>query len=340
MFKNPEKNHRKLNIMLSVLMAVLAMIGICSCGKTEEDSGFNGNWIIGTGSSTGNYFNFGSVLCDVVNEVTGANIAVCSTGGSTENARQLGTGEIRLALIQSDVLSYAATGTEIFAGSEISNISVITCCYPEMVQLVVRADSGIQSVEDLRGKKVCVGDIGSGYEVAARQILDVYGMSYGDIEESFDEQSAGREGIMDGTYDAMILCSGYPNSNVTQMAESGIIELISIDKEHLKLLTEKYPFYTVYEAGRDEENGCYNLGHSVSSVAVMSMMVCTDDFTENQIYTLTKAIYENLDEIKKLNGKAEYMSLQTAFDGVPVKLHKGAVKYYEEVGLSVPENLK
>jgi len=291
---------------------------------------------MGTGGATGNYYAFGNAMCTVLNNVLGCNITVNSTGGSTENARLLGSGENEFALIQSDVYNYAQNGIELFESGAITNFQAVSACYPEMVQIVVRKDSGIKSVADMAGKNICVGDVGSGYEVAARQILGAYGMSYDDIDETFADQSTARNGVQDGTFDAMFMCSGYPNSNVVEMSLNGKIDVISIDQEHLDILTEKYPFYSVFAPDDNQ----YDLDHELVSVAVKSMLVCLDSFTEDEVYALTKALYENLDDIREINAKANYLSLESALDGIPTNLHPGAIKYYEENGITVPDYLK
>lgn len=297
---------------------------------------FTGSFFMGTGSATGNYYSFGSALTSVVNRVTGANITVNSTGGSTENARLLGAKDQEFALIQSDVFNYAQTGIELFDGTPVTNFKAITACYPEMVQIVVRKDANINSVTDLAGKNVCVGAVGSGYEVAARQILSAYNMSYDDINETFADQATAKNGIQDGTFDAMFLCSGYPNGNVTELSLTGKIDLLSIDQEHLDVLLKDYPFYSTFKTETDE----YNLGHEVTSVAVKCMIVCLDTFSDDEIYALTKAIYENMADIREINGKANYMTLESALDGIPSNLHPGARRYYEEKGIVIPDHLK
>jgi TRAP transporter TAXI family solute receptor len=239
-------------------------------------------------------------------------------------------------MIQSDVYNYAQEGIELFETGAITNFQAVTACYPEMVQIVVRKGSGINSVADMAGKNICVGDVGSGYEVAARQILGAYGMTYDDINETFADQSTARNGVQDGTFDAMFMCTGYPNSNVVEMSLGGKIDVISIDDEHLDILTKEYPFYSVF-APTDNE---YDLDHDLKSVAVKCMLVCSDSFSEDEIYTLTKTIYENLDEIRTINAKANYVSLEDAMSGIPSNLHPGAIKYYEEQGLTVPDYLK
>ena len=305
-------------------------------GAGEKLEGFSGSYLMGTGSATGNYYAYASAMTSVINNVTGANITVNATGGSTENARLLGSGENEFALIQTDVYSYAQNGIELFSDGAITNFQAITTCYPEMVQMVVRKDAGINSVADMKGKNVCVGAVGSGYEVAARQILGAYDMSYDDINETFADQSTAKNGIQDGTFDAMFMCSGFPNSNVVELSLNGNIEVVSIDDEHMKKLLEQYPFYASFTTETDD----YNLGHPVTSVAVKSMMVCLDTFTEDEIYTLTKAIYDNLEEIQSLNAKANYMSLEGALSGIPSNLHPGARKFYEEKGIEIPDYLK
>ena len=267
-------------------------------GAGEKLEGFSGSYLMGTGSATGNYYAYASAMTSVINNVTGANITVNATGGSTENARLLGSGENEFALIQTDVYSYAQNGVELFSDGAITNFQAITTCYPEMVQMVVRKDAGINSVADMKGKNVCV--------------------------------------IQDGTFDAMFMCSGFPNSNVVELSLNGNIEVVSIDDEHMKKLLEQYPFYASFTTETDD----YNLGHPVTSVAVKSMMVCLDTFTEDEIYTLTKAIYDNLEEIQSLNAKANYMSLEGALSGIPSNLHPGARKFYEEKGIEIPDYLK
>ena len=327
--------------VLALLLTLLMVLSLAACGgggttTDNKGSGFSGDYLMGTGGATGNYYAFGNSVSTVLNKVLGCNITVNSTGGSTENARLLGSGENEFAMIQSDVYSYAQDGIELFEGGAITNFQAITACYPEMVQIVVRKGSGITSVADMKGKNICVGDVGSGYEVAARQILGAYGMTYDDINETFADQATARNGVQDGTFDAMFMCSGYPNSNVVEMSLNGKIDVISIDQEHLDILTKQYPFYSAF----DPEDNQYNLDHNLVSVAVKCMLVCSDKFSEDEIYSLTKALYENLDDVREINAKANYMSLEGALNGIPSNLHPGAAKYYQEQGITIPDYLK
>ncbi|BDF78506.1 TAXI family TRAP transporter solute-binding subunit [Pyramidobacter piscolens] len=313
-------------------LAVGAALTVGAAASFAAEGKISGSFLMGTGSATGNYYSFGSVLAQVINTHTGANITVSSTGGSVENVRLLKKGENEMALVQTDVNSYALNGVEQFASGAVTNFSAITACYPEMVQIVASKSSGIKSVADMRGKRICVGAVGSGYEVAARQILGIYGMSYDDIDERFLSQSEGKNALQDDQIDAFFMCSGYPNANVTELSLMGKIEVISIDDGHLKLLQEKYPFYAPFTTPDDQ----YNLGHPVTSVAVMSMLVVLNEIGDDDVYAMTAAIYDHLDEIRALNKKGEYMSLEGAFRGIPGNIHPGAARFYEEKGLAVP----
>ncbi len=325
-----------LALIISVGFGLFANGGAeqASSGKLEEH--FSGSYLMGTGSATGNYYAFGSALSTVVNQATGANLTVNATGGSTENARLVGSGDNEFAMIQSDVYSYALHGIELFNGKPITNLYAITACYPEMVQMVVSKKSGIKSVADMRGKNICVGAVGSGYEVAARQILGAYGMTYDDINETFADQATAKNGIQDGTFDAMFLCSGFPNGNVMELSLNKNIDVLSIDDEHMRILLDKYPYYARFETPSDD----YNVGHAITSVAVKCMLIVNEKFSDQAIYELTKAIYEHLGEIQAINAKAKYMSIDSALNGIPANLHPGARKYYKEQGLAIPDFLK
>lgn len=316
---------------LAIVLFLIVGLVVFAAGQAEKDQA-GGMYLMGTGSATGNYYNFGSMLAQVVNTHTKTNITVTSTGGSIENVRLLVSGENELALIQTDVNDYALKGTEQFIGQPQKGFSAVTACYPELVQIVVSKKSGIKSVADMVGKKICVGAAGSGYEVAARQILTAYGMDYNDIDERFLSQAEGKNALQDGQIDAFFMCSGYPNANVTELSLNGGIEVLSIDDAHMKILLEKYPFYSSFTTTDDQ----YNLGHSITTAAVIAMLVASDKIPADEIYNMTKAIYENLPELQALNSKAKYMSLEGAFRGIPGNFHPGAAKYYKEKGMTVP----
>ena len=318
------------NVLTALAVGALWVLGART--SLAEVPRVSGSFLMGTGSATGNYYAFGSALAQVINKHTGANVTVSSTGGSVENVRLLKKADIELALVQTDVNSYALNGVEQFADGAVSNFSAITACYPEMVQIVVSRSSGIKNVADMRGKRICVGAVGSGYEVAARQILGIYGMNYDDIDERFLSQSEAKNALQDEQIDAFFMCSGYPNANVTELSLTGKIDVISIDAEHVRLLLEKYPFYAEFTTPDDQ----YKVGGPITSVAVMSMLVALNELDEKDVHAMTAALYEHLDEVVAVNKRAAHMSLDNPFRGIPGNVHPGAARYYEEKGIKVP----
>ena len=318
------------NVLTALAVGALWVLGART--SLAEVPKVSGSFLMGTGSATGNYYAFGSALAQVINKHTGANVTVSSTGGSVENVRLLKKADIELALVQTDVNSYALNGVEQFADGAVSNFSAITACYPEMVQIVVSRSSGIKNVADMRGKRICVGAVGSGYEVAARQILGIYGMNYDDIDERFLSQSEAKNALQDEQIDAFFMCSGYPNANVTELSLTGKIDVISIDAEHVRLLLEKYPFYAEFTTPDDQ----YKVGGPITSVAVMSMLVALNELDEKDVHAMTAALYEHLDEVVAVNKRAAHMSLDNPFRGIPGNVHPGAARYYEEKGIKVP----
>lgn len=129
------------NVLTALAVGALWVLGART--SLAEVPRVSGSFLMGTGSATGNYYAFGSALAQVINKHTGANVTVSSTGGSVENVRLLKKADIELALVQTDVNSYALNGVEQFADGAVSNFSAITACYPEMVQIVVSKASGI-----------------------------------------------------------------------------------------------------------------------------------------------------------------------------------------------------
>lgn len=326
--------------MLSLSLSLILILSLVACNgggnapaspapSGDGEPSYTGSALIATGSATGNYYAFASAITGVINPVLGSSITVTASGGSTENARLLASGEAEMSLIQTDVASFAYNGTEIFEGDKIDNFYAVTTCYPEMVQIVVRKDANIKTVEDLRGKNICPGAIGSGYEVACRNILAAYGMSYDDVNANFMDQSNASAALQDGQIDCMFLCSGYPNGNVTELSLTGKVEMLSLDQEHLEMILAANPYYVSFPV-----EDAYEMGQDIEAVAVMSMMVVNESFSDDEVYAITKAIWENLDDVLMVNAKAEYMKIETALDGIPCEVHPGAMRYYKERGVA------
>ncbi len=333
--------------ILSAAMVSVMALSMVACGSSESStttetkaagtqstaatsSAGKTNLTLGTGGTTGTYYAVGGVLATVLNpKLTNSSLTVTSTGASKANIQLIEDGEAQLAIVQNDVMSYAHNGTDLFAEEgAYTTFSAVAGLYAETCQIVATSD--IKTVEDLKGKTVSVGDAGSGTEFNARQILEAYGMSFDDINivnASFGDSA---DSIKDGKIDAAFVTAGAPTTAVVDLATTKDITIVPIDEEHVNALIAKYPFYVAQTI----PGGTYStVADDVSTVAVRATLIASNDLSEDVVYELTKAIFENKTELVSGHNKFEELSLEDAVAGIDVDFHAGAKKYFEEQGV-------
>ena len=324
----------KRNKFLALVLVILLIfsLSLTACGKKEnvvEDKTVR--LAIATGGTSGTYFPLGGAFANIINEkVDGATANAESTGASLENVNLLNNGDVDFALIQNDISYYAFTGTEMFADkSALPNLRAVASLYPEIVQIVAAGSAEINSVEDLRGKRVAVGAPGSGVETNARQILAAYGMTYEDIQADYLSFAEAADGIKDGHVHAAFITAGTPTAAITDLSTTHDINLVAIPSEMAATLGESYPFYeeVVIPAGtyRNQEE-------DINTVAVMAMLTVRAGLDEELVYNITKALFENLDAMAAAHSRGADISLDTAKYGLSLDLHPGAARYFDEVG--------
>jgi uncharacterized protein len=301
--------------------------------KTEAKKGEKpDSIIIATGGTSGTYYPLGGGLAQIFTEKAKINSSAQSTGASVENMRLLKDGQVDLAFTQGDIADYASKGAVMFKDTgAIKNLRAIASLYNETVQIVVPKDSPIKSVQDLKGKRVSVGAPGSGTEANALQMLEIYGLKFEDLGKAehldFGESS---NHLKDGNIDAAFVTAGTPTAAVNELAATKGVNIVGMDDEHIKQLIAKYPYY----AEQPIPIGTYpGFEQDVKTVAVKAQLVVRAELDETMVYNLTKALYENLDQMQKVHKKAEQIKLETALEGVSLELHPGAAKYFAEKGI-------
>ena len=265
-------------------------------------------------------------------KIENMNVTAQATGASAENLRLINKASVEYAIVQNDVMDYAYNGTDMFEGNKLPNIASIGTLYPEVVQIAASKTSGITSVPDMRGKRVSVGDAGSGVEFNAKQILEGYGMTFSDIKKlnlSFKESA---EAIQEGTLDACFITAGIPNAALQELAFSAGLVLIPVQGEEAEKIMAKYGYYTKASIPKGTYKGTDN---ATEALAIKATLAVNKDFDENTVYEMTKIIFENIDELASAHAKGKELSAAQAVTGVSVPFHPGAVKYYKEIGLSV-----
>jgi TRAP transporter TAXI family solute receptor len=289
------------------------------------------NLYMATGGTSGTYYPFGGVVAQVIGQrYPEVRIRVQSTGASAANIRLIAEKEVDIALVQNDVMHYAYTGTVLFKSGKITNFSTLATIYTEVCQLVVRAESGISSIADLKGRRVSVGDAGSGVEANALQILEAYGISFNDISRQNLSFAESASALKDRKIDAFFVTSGIPNTAIIELASTNAISLIPIDPEKITYLETNYPFYVKFTIPADTYK---NMSVPADTVAVKATFIVRSDLSEDLVYNITKAMFEGLADIAAAHAKGKEFTLEGAVKGVSVPFHKGAEKYYREVGV-------
>ena len=312
-------------LKISSLLLVAAVM-LASCSKNAKK-----DYILATGGTGGTYYPFGGAIANIWNtKVENMNVTAQATGASAENLRLINKGEAEYAIVQNDVMDYAYNGTDLFAGEELANIMTIGTLYPEVVQIAVSKDSGIKSVADFKGKRISVGDAGSGVEFNAKQIMEGYGLTFDDIKKSNLSFKESAEGIQNGTLDGCFVTAGVPNAALQELAFTAGLTLVPVDGEAAKKICEKYGYYTQTTIPGGTYKGTDD---DTPALAIKATLAVNSKLDEQTVYEMTKALFENLDELATAHAKGKEVSAKAAVTGVSVPFHPGAKKYFKEIGL-------
>ena len=312
---------KKIALLALSLGAVLALT---SCGEKK-------NYILATGGTSGTYYPFGGAIANIWNtKIENMNVTAQATGASAENLRLISNGDAEYAIVQNDVMDYANNGSDMFEGKKIENLASVGTLYPEVVQIAASKNSGIKTVADLRGKRVSVGDAGSGVEFNAKQILEGYGITMKDIQKNNLSFKESAEGIQNGTLDACFITAGVPNSALQELAFTAGLILIPVDGAQADSICSKYSFYTKTTIPAGTYKGTDT---DTPALAIKATLAVSAKLDENTVYDMTKALFDNLDELSSAHAKGKEVSAKNAVEGISDPLDPGAAKYFKEIGV-------
>ncbi|WP_029166349.1 TAXI family TRAP transporter solute-binding subunit [Aminiphilus circumscriptus] len=289
---------------------------------------------IATGGTTGTYYPLGGGIADIINRNVPELQVTSETGNaSAANLNLIGTNQIEIAFAQNDLAYWAWKGEMMFK-EPFQNIRGIGCLYPEHIHFITLKKNPVKDIMDLKGKRVSVGAPGSGVEGDVRAMFDVAGLKYDDMKVDFLDFANTTQRFKDDQLDAGFVVAGFPTSSVMDLATTTPIDLVSFSEDYIKALREKYPFFKkdVIPAGTYS-----GVDHDTVTPAVVAMLVCREDLSEDLVYTFTKTLWENVRDLDAVHAKAKLITLETALDGLSVPLHPGAAKYYKEKGIAIPE---
>lgn len=308
-------------------MLVLSSLAL-GCTQTVKQ------YTMATGGVTGTYYPIGSGIAQIANNASlGFNMSVESTGASVMNCRLLSNNSVDFGLIQNDVAYAAVNGQRDFNTSgNLTMIKGVACLYPETIQIITLNSSGIKSVKDLKGKRVVMGDRGSGSWYDALDILKAYGLNESDVTPSAVKLAQAAEMMKNGQVDAAFWTGGAPTAAITELATTSDIYIVPISGTERDALMASSPFY----AKQTLPSGTYRgLNHDTETVTVMAMLVANKGVSDTDVYNLLKTMYDSSNPISNYpHAVAKKITKANALQGMSIPLHPGAKKYFDEQGMN------
>ncbi len=328
--------------LLVSAVAAAAVAGAAASFSTDAVAGSHKRFItIGTGGPTGVYFATGNAICRMIHKEAaegrkkgrkhGIRCSAPSTGGSTYNIGQIAEGELDFGVAQSDWQYHAYNGTKPDKVKPFKKLRAVFSVHPEPFHLIVGKDSGINSWDDLKGKRVNIGNPGSGQRGTMEVLMKAHGTSVSDFKVATELTSTEQsKALCDGKIDAYGYTVGVPNAGVAVATDGCGARILDLNGPVEKKLVEENPYYAFATIPK----GTYKTtDHDVVTFGVKATFVTSADVPDDIVYEVVRAVFENLDDFRKLHPAfANLDPKQMIKDGLSAPLHPGAVKYYKEKG--------
>ncbi len=292
---------------------------------------------IGTGGVTGVYYPTGGAISRMVNKKSkeyGLKLTVESTAGSVYNINAVISGALEFGIAQSDRQYQAWCGLKEWKGRPQKKLRSVFSIHPEMITLIASVKSGIRSVPDLKGKKVNLGNPGSGQLANSRDVLWAFGLDEKrDIKAEYAKAVEAPQLLQDERIDAFFYTVGHPNGNIKEATSGRIkVRIVPIDGPPVEKLLKKYPYYAkaiipikFYPMAANEKD--------VPTIGVKATFVTSADVPDEWVYAVVKEVFDNFEEFKKLHPAYSTLTKKDMLKGLSAPLHPGAIRYYKETGL-------
>lgn len=310
--------------LAAVVLSMLLLLAACTTPTSKIR--------IGTAEEGGTYSIYGSVLCKIFGKARPhTDFEVKNTAGSAANLRLLSDGYLELAIAQSDVADEAYYGSGLFQDDPRTGYSAVASLYTEACQIVVRADSPIQTVDDLLGKVVSIGEEGSGVLHNAQSILECCGLSLDMVEVRNLSRAQAVQALRDGEIDAFFCTIGAPAQALTELAEETPIRLLSLEEHQLERLLKVYPAYlpTTVPAGTYPGQE-----QDAAAIGVRALLVASDYLDQETVYALLSALYKHCE----LLPSGTEPVLEELSSGITIPCHPGAIQFFDAHHLTYKED--
>ena len=320
---------RKILSTILVVASFTIMMSLGGCGMKKDDIR------LGTAGEGGMYYSFGDELSNKISSEENLKIKVKETAGSAANLRLLSKKYIELGIAQADLINDAYNGTGEFEDNAYKGYSAIAGLYTEACQIVVMNDSDILSIDDLQGKKVSIGEHESGTERNAKQILQAYGFNETLVEMKNHDYKTAVNKLENGEIDALFCTAGIKTEIIDELASRSKIRLLSIDDNQMEKITSTYDFLTEYDIPANTYEG---QAKDIQTIGVESVLLASDKLDEDIVYKITKFLFEHGNELQFNSLTDLELTQDSVTQGITIKFHKGAVKYYKKSGIDVENN--
>lgn len=318
--------------MRKLLLSALAVTVVAGASAMPTPAKAGRDLLIGGGSVTGVYYQVALHVCNLVNKHSDGeyNCVGRPALGSVFNINAVNRGLLDFGVAQSDRNWQAANGAADWDGSPVEGLRSVFSVHPETVLLVTRADSGIDSVDDLYGRAVNIGNPGSGQRGNAEDVLRLYGIDADDdIDAQGLQQNEASRALIDQKIDAFFYTVGNPAAAIEEPANSTDIRLVPINSDAIREFIADKPYYVMTEI----QPGTYQgVDEAVETYAVKATVVTSAALEDQVVYDVVKIIMENLDELKASHAAFKNLEPADMLEGLSAPLHPGAAQYYEEMG--------
>ena len=320
------------------ILAAGAIIGSLAVGLSFAAAQTPAFFRIGTGGTAGTYYPIGGLIANAISGaeegkgVPGLVATAVSSNGSVANINAVQGGSLESGFSQSDVAYWAYSGTGLYEGKgKVEDLRAIATLYPETIHLVARKDAGINSVADLKGKRVSVDEPGSGTIVDARIVLGAFGLTEDDIEAEYLKPGPAGDRLRDGALDAYFFVGGYPTGAISELATSAGISLVPITGPEVDKMLEEYSFFAKDTVPAETYTG---VGET-PTISVAAQWVTSAKQPDDLVYNITKVMWNDATRASLDAGhaKGKLITLDTATDGIGIPLHPGAERFYREAGV-------
>lgn len=325
---------------LALIIVGILVLSLVACGEnnTPADGSAPQDLVMGTGSSGGTYFALGGAMSNAMNGLLAENqitVTAQASGASVENINLINAGEMDLGISMNNVAANAFDGTGAFS-APVTNVSSIGVVYNEVYQIVANANTGAKNVEDLRGMTMAVGPAGSGTVGLTEKVLAASGIDIdSDIKRQSDSFGDASTKMQDGHIDAAANVLAVPASSITEMNTVMDIAYVDISDEILITIQADEPYFVRKVIPAGTYNG---QKEDINTITCKAALYCRADLDDETVYQITKAMYESGDTVAAAHATGKEIQLEGALEGITTPIHPGAARYFEEMGLTVPNN--